>query len=109
MKLCEQNGVISRALPVDILAFSPPLIISEAETQEMIDIVAKSLDQLTVELRRADCGRSVRQARKVFFFEKKNQKTFIRLRWSLSGATRRTTDGSLFASFSSEKEGLPSS
>jgi len=52
VKLCEQNGVISRALPVDTLAFSPPLIISEAEIHEMIDVVAKSLDQLTVELRR---------------------------------------------------------
>jgi hypothetical protein len=40
----------------------------------------------------------------VFFFEKKNQKTFPRLVPCLGGAARRITDGSLFASFSSEKE-----
>ena len=51
-KICEGNGVISRALPGDGLAFSPPLIISEAEIREMLDAVSKSLDQLTVELRR---------------------------------------------------------
>jgi hypothetical protein len=37
----------------------------------------------------------------MFFFEKKNQKTFIRLRIALD---RAQTDKSLFASFSSEKE-----
>jgi 4-aminobutyrate--pyruvate transaminase len=52
VKLCEENGVISRALAPDTLAFSPPLIISEAEIEEMLDVVAKSLDQLAVELRR---------------------------------------------------------
>jgi hypothetical protein len=41
----------------------------------------------------------------MFFFEKKNQKTFIRLLRSLIGAPRRITDKSLFVSFSSEKEG----
>jgi hypothetical protein len=41
---------------------------------------------------------------KVFFFEKKNQKTFPCSVLCLGGATRRITDESLFASFSSEKE-----
>ena len=52
VKLCEANGVISRALPGDALAFSPPLIISKDEIGEMLDVIGKSLDQLTVELRR---------------------------------------------------------
>jgi 4-aminobutyrate---pyruvate transaminase len=51
-KLCEANGVIGRALPNDALAFSPPLIISEAEIKEMLDGVGKALDELTVQLRR---------------------------------------------------------
>jgi hypothetical protein len=40
---------------------------------------------------------------KVFFFEKKNQKTSVRLGLGLAIGTAET-DGSLFASFSSEKE-----
>jgi hypothetical protein len=39
----------------------------------------------------------------MFFFEKKNQKTFIRLDPGPSN-TRAQMDKSLFASFSSEKE-----
>jgi 4-aminobutyrate--pyruvate transaminase len=50
-KLCEANGVIGRAM-VDTLAFSPPLIITEAEIDEMLDGVGRALDTLTVELRR---------------------------------------------------------
>jgi hypothetical protein len=45
------------------------------------------------------CGH---QEGKGFFFEKKNQKTFILFGFVLK------TDKSLFASFSSEKEDLPS-
>jgi hypothetical protein len=42
----------------------------------------------------------------LFFLERKNQRTFIRL--ASPFATARTQmDKSLFASFSSEKEGLP--
>ena len=52
VKLAEANGVISRTLPNDSLAFSPPLIISETEIDEMLDGVAKSLDELAVQLRR---------------------------------------------------------
>jgi 4-aminobutyrate--pyruvate transaminase len=51
-KLCESNGVIARTLPGDTLAFSPPLIIQKAEIDEMLDGVSKSLDELTVQLRR---------------------------------------------------------
>jgi hypothetical protein len=40
----------------------------------------------------------------MFFFEKKNQKTFVTLRRSLQG-TSAPGQKSLFASFSSEKEG----
>jgi hypothetical protein len=43
----------------------------------------------------------------MFFFEKKNQKTSIRLMWCLGVAVRTAQTGeSLFASFSSEKEVL---
>jgi hypothetical protein len=39
------------------------------------------------------------------FFEKKKQKTFVRLDRAHGDATRRIAAKSLFASFSSEKEG----
>ena len=51
-KLIEQNGVIGRTVPGDILCFSPPLIITEAEVNEMLDRIGKALDELTVQLRR---------------------------------------------------------
>jgi 4-aminobutyrate--pyruvate transaminase len=51
-KLCEQNGVIARSLPGDVLAFSPPLIITKAEVDEMLDRMGTALDELTVQLRR---------------------------------------------------------
>jgi 4-aminobutyrate--pyruvate transaminase len=50
-KLCEQHGVIGRALPGDVLAFSPPLIIAEADIDEMLDGVTRALDELRVQLR----------------------------------------------------------
>ena len=52
VKLCESHGVIARALPNDSLAFSPPLIITTDEIDEMLDSVARALDDLTVQLRR---------------------------------------------------------
>jgi 4-aminobutyrate--pyruvate transaminase len=52
MKLCEENGVILRSVANDSLCFSPPLIISTAEIDEMLDRVGESLDELTVQLRR---------------------------------------------------------
>ncbi len=51
-KLGEQNGVICRGLPNDTIAFSPPLIITEAEIMEMLDRVELALDELTVQVRR---------------------------------------------------------
>ncbi|HET6184509.1 MAG TPA: aspartate aminotransferase family protein [Acetobacteraceae bacterium] len=51
-KLIEENGVICRAVPGEILCFSPPLIITEAEIDEMLNRIGKALDTLTVELRR---------------------------------------------------------
>ena len=51
-KLCEENGVIGRATANDSLCFSPPLVISTAEIDEMLDRVSESLDELTVQLRR---------------------------------------------------------
>ncbi len=52
VKLCEQHGVIARALPNDALAFSPPLIMTVAEVDQMLDRVGLALDELTVQLRR---------------------------------------------------------
>ncbi|MDQ1080903.1 hypothetical protein [Pseudoroseomonas cervicalis] len=49
------------------------------------------------------CGREFKK--KVFFFEKKNQKTSVSLASRLAGR-RRQPGKSLFASFSSEKEDL---
>ena len=51
-KLGEAHGVICRGLPNDSLAFSPPLIITEPEIDEMLDRVARALDDLTVQVRR---------------------------------------------------------
>jgi 4-aminobutyrate---pyruvate transaminase len=56
VKLIEQNGVISRAVPGDILCFSPPLIITAAEIDRMVDAVGRALDELTVQLRREKIG-----------------------------------------------------
>ena len=51
-KLGEAHGVISRALPNDTLAFSPPLIMTEAEVTMMLDRFEQALDELTVQIRR---------------------------------------------------------
>ncbi len=51
-KIMEENGVIGRASVNDTLCFSPPLIIETAEIDEMLDRVSKSLDTLTVQIRR---------------------------------------------------------
>ena len=51
-KLGEAHGVITRGLPNDTIAFSPPLIITEAEIKEMLDRVSRALDELTVQVRR---------------------------------------------------------
>ena len=51
-KLCEENGVIGRASMNDTLCFSPPLIITREEIDEMLDRVGRALDALTVQIRR---------------------------------------------------------
>ena len=50
-RLCEANGLIGRSLPGDVLAFSPPLIITAAEIDEMLDGVGRALDELAAQLR----------------------------------------------------------
>ncbi len=55
-KLCEANGVISRGLPGDALAFSPPLIIGEDDVREMVEKVGRAVDELAVQLRRESIG-----------------------------------------------------
>ncbi len=52
MKLGEQHGVILRAMLGDVLGFSPPLIITKAEVDEMLDRLGRALEELTVQLRR---------------------------------------------------------
>ena len=51
-KLGEKHGVIGRSLANDTLAFSPPLIITEAEINEMLERVELALNELTVQVRR---------------------------------------------------------
>jgi 4-aminobutyrate---pyruvate transaminase len=51
-RLGEDNGVILRSLPGDSIAFSPPLVITEEEVDEMFDRFGRALDELTVQLRR---------------------------------------------------------
>ena len=52
MKLNEEHGVISRAVTNDSLCFSPPLVMSKGEVDEMLNRVGAALDELTVQLRR---------------------------------------------------------
>jgi 4-aminobutyrate--pyruvate transaminase len=40
----EDNGLIVRPLPVDRLALCPPLVISEAEINELFDRLTRALD-----------------------------------------------------------------
>ncbi len=51
-RIAESHGLIMRFLPGDGIAFSPPLIITEAEITDMLDRFGRALDQLHVELRR---------------------------------------------------------
>jgi 4-aminobutyrate--pyruvate transaminase len=44
-----RNGLISRNM-LDALAFCPPLIITQAEMTEMLNIVHKSLKELAAEM-----------------------------------------------------------
>jgi 4-aminobutyrate--pyruvate transaminase len=51
-KLMEEHGVIGRTVVNDSLCFSPPLVISKAEIDEMLDRLTRALDELTVQVRR---------------------------------------------------------
>ena len=54
-RLCkhgEEQGVILRAMVNDSMGFSPPLVITKDEVNEMLDRVGRALDALAVELRR---------------------------------------------------------
>jgi len=44
VRRAQHHGAILRNMPGDIVAFSPPLIISEAEIDEMVACFAKALD-----------------------------------------------------------------
>ncbi len=46
----QSNGVILRAMAGDIIAFSPPLIITEAEIDEMFDRFERALNAITHEI-----------------------------------------------------------
>ncbi len=51
-KLGESHGIIGRAAPGDTLCFSPPLIISKREIDEVLDGFVAALGDLGAELRR---------------------------------------------------------
>ncbi|MBS0644793.1 MAG: aspartate aminotransferase family protein [Acetobacteraceae bacterium] len=51
-KLVEDYGVIGRTVMNDVLCFSPPLVISKDDVDEMLTRIGKALDELTVQLRR---------------------------------------------------------
>ena len=52
-RVCQERGLIIRATgATDALCFSPPLIISEAEVDEMFDIFAGALDDLALRVAR---------------------------------------------------------
>jgi 4-aminobutyrate--pyruvate transaminase len=52
IKAGEAEGVILRGLANDTVAFSPPLIMTEAEIDEMVERTGRALDALTVQMRR---------------------------------------------------------
>ena len=50
-KMCMDEGLITRALPqINALSFSPPLVITEAECDEVVARFGRALDQLADEL-----------------------------------------------------------
>ena len=48
--------MIGRAVAGDSLCFSPPLIITEDEIDEMLDRIGRAFDELSVQLRREQIG-----------------------------------------------------
>jgi 4-aminobutyrate--pyruvate transaminase len=51
VKLAEHHGVIARMLPNDSMAFSPPLIMTPKEVDQMLDGIEHALGDLTMQLR----------------------------------------------------------
>ena len=51
-KLLEKHGVIGRVMIGDVMGLSPPLVISEADIDELLERTGRALDELAVELRR---------------------------------------------------------
>jgi 4-aminobutyrate--pyruvate transaminase len=52
VKIAEGHGLICRAMVLDSIRFSPPLIITRAEVDEILDRFERTLDDLAVQLRR---------------------------------------------------------
>jgi 4-aminobutyrate--pyruvate transaminase len=52
VKIAEDHGLILRTLSNDTIAFSPPLVITAAEIEDMMARFRAALDELTVALRR---------------------------------------------------------
>jgi putrescine aminotransferase len=57
--LCIGNGLMVRAIR-DTIVMCPPLVITHAEIDELVDILARSLDQARQPLRDGDGGDGVR-------------------------------------------------
>lgn len=51
MRVCEENGLILRAVGGNALAFCPPIIITKAQIDDMLAIVKPSLDAVYEELK----------------------------------------------------------
>lgn len=52
------HGVMVRALPDDIIAVCPPLIMAEPEIDDLLDRLARALDDTAAWLSRSGDGRS---------------------------------------------------
>ncbi|MCU0887336.1 MAG: aspartate aminotransferase family protein [Rubritepida sp.] len=52
VKIAESHGLILRSLPNDSIAFSPPLVITAEEIEDMLARFGAALDELAVALRR---------------------------------------------------------
>jgi 4-aminobutyrate--pyruvate transaminase len=44
-QFCQEEGIIVRALPSDRVALCPPLVINEAEIDELFDRFTRGLDR----------------------------------------------------------------
>jgi 4-aminobutyrate--pyruvate transaminase len=57
-KLGEEQGVILRGLANDVIAFSPPLVITEAEIDDMLDRTSRALEVLTQQMQKESLAAS---------------------------------------------------